>query len=342
MPLGEVRIGKGTQLEVDPVDYDGSTVVHARFGKSAAGRPVSLQRRAGDLWQEVGTGRADDAGRVELLAPSADTYRAVVTGATDADAVATPSVSAGDQWRLKLDDDFDGDSLKGTDWDKRNEANYTAGGRACSAAYFSNVDVKGGSVRLKMSEETKAANRRKARAAGCTKGEFYRNAMISTEGRYTIRSGIMAARVKFPVGQGLHASVWLQSYDRSEIDMIESYGYGKGVTSVMHLDGKQYPKGDKAWVASSRTADRAWWDDFHVVSVEWDSDGVTVRLDGSVVQRIKTAPARTDYFLVISLLSSDWELTRLRKPSGDAPGLKPEPLPAVMEVDWVRTWQRRS
>ena len=340
-PLGDVPVGEGTRLQVEPVDYDGTAVVVARFGKAAAGRPVSLQRRVGESWQEVAVASAGKAGRVEFLAPPGGTYRAVAAGESEATAVATPSASADDQWRAGLADDFAGDSLKGTDWDKRNEANYNAGGRSCSAAFFSNVTVADDLVQLRMTKETRVANQRKARAAGCTKGEYYRNAMISTEGRYTIRSGMLAARVKFPVGQGMHGSIWLQSYAHSEIDMIESYGYGKGVTSVMHRGGKQYPGKDKAWVAAARTSDRAWWDEFHVVSARWGSDGVEVRLDGEVVQRITTAPAKTDYFLVLSLLSSDWELGRLRKPSGDAPGLEPVPLPAVMEVDWVRTWEPR-
>lgn len=341
-PLGKVATGKDAALLVQPVDYDGVRIVNASLGSGVAGRPVSLQRKAEAGWQEVAAGTANDAGRVEFRIDFAKgTYRAVAAADSGEEAVATPEASADKQWRARLADDFDGTSLKGTDWDGRNEANYTAGGRACSAAYLSNVKVSDGSVRLRMTEETKAANQRKARAAGCTKDEYYRNAMISTEGRYTIRSGILAARVKFPVGQGMHGSIWLQSYRRSEVDMVESYGYGKGLTSVMHLDGEQHPGSDDAWVLEDSTDERSWWDDYHVVSAQWDANGVVVRVDGAVVQRIRTAPAKTDYFLVVSLLSSDWELGRLRKPVEGAPGVKREKLPAVLEIDWIRTWQPR-
>jgi hypothetical protein len=40
--------------------------------------------------------------------------------------------------------------------------------------------------------------------------------------------------------------------------------------------------------------------------------------------------SRRPQFLILSLLSSDWELPQLDRTS----------LPADMKVDWVRVWQR--
>ena len=37
----------------------------------------------------------------------------------------------------------------------------------------------------------------------------------------------------------MHGAVWLQSYDKSEIDMIESYGYGVIVTDGIDDSGYQ-------------------------------------------------------------------------------------------------------
>lgn len=42
------------------------------------------------------------------------------------------------------------------------------------------------------------------------------------KGLYSIKSGVPGGRVKFAEGQGMHGSVWLQSGNHSEIDMIES------------------------------------------------------------------------------------------------------------------------
>lgn len=343
-PLGEVDLDPKARLAIVPVNYDGVRVVTATFGKAAKGRQVSLQHETEEGWQELANGVVGDDAAVEFKVPFAsDTYRAVVAAAADEPAVATPSAASKDQWRAGLSDDFDGGSLKGTDWGPRNEGSYLAGGRACSAPWIDNVEFADSAVRLKVTEETKASRQRAARRAGCTKGEYYRNAMISTESRYTLRSGYLAARVKFPFGQGMHGSVWLQSYHRSEVDMVESYGFGRGMTSVIHLDGKQLPGSEDAWIRFEPLADPAWWDDYHVYSAEWGKDGIVVRIDGEVVQRIDKAPANVDYFVVISLLGSDWELKRLRAPYQGVPGVEvePQPLPGVMEVDWVKTWTRR-
>lgn len=341
-PLGEVDLDPKARLDIVPVDYDGLRVVNAVFGKAAKGRPVSLQHQTEEGWQELASGVVGDDAAVEFQVPFAsDTYRAVVAAAGDDPAVATASAASKDQWRSGLSDDFDGDSLDGTDWGPRNEGSYLAGGRSCSAPYFANVEMSDGVVRLKVTEETKATRQRAARRAGCTKGEYYRNAMISTQSRYTLRSGYLAARVKFPFGQGMHGSVWLQSSHHSEVDMVESYGFGQGLTSVIHRNGKQAPGKKDAWILKDRVVDPTWWDDYHVFSAEWGKNGVTVRVDGDVVQRIAKAPANVDHFLVLSLLSSDWELKRFRTPAQRAPGVEPQPLPGVMEVDWVRTWTRR-
>ncbi|MCW5951346.1 MAG: glycoside hydrolase family 16 protein [Propionibacteriaceae bacterium] len=341
-PLGEVDLDPKAQILIVPVDYDGQRVIRASFGKAAKGRPASLQHLTDAGWQELANGVVGDDADLEFMVPYAtDTYRAVVAAVDGKPALASPSAAAKDQWRRELSDDFDGDSLDGTDWGPRNEGSYRAGGRSCSAPYSSNVEVADGVLRLKMTKETKASRQRAARAAGCTAGEYYRNAMISTESRYTLRSGYLAARVKFSFGQGMHGSVWLQSYQRSEIDMVESYGFGWGMTSVIHLDGQQIPGKTEAWIMADRLTDPAWWEDYHVYSAEWGKQGVVVRVDGEIVQRITTAPAKADYFLVVSLLSSDWELKRLRDPVQKAPGVEPQPLPGVMEIDWIRTWSPR-
>ena len=69
---------------------------------------------------------------------------------------------------------------------------------------------------------------------------------------------------------------------------------------------------------------------YHVFSVEWSPEGYVFRIDGDTTYRTDKAVSARTQFLILSLLSSDWEL----------PELDRSLLPATMSVDWVRVWQR--
>lgn len=361
-PTGRVPVVGGAELEVVPVDYEGLTAVRAGFGGAhrAALRPVALQRQTGSGWKEVARTTMNGAGTAEFLAPGGSgTFRAVAlpTGNVRA-TVATPSAKAADQWNRVLNSGFDGSSLPAP-WAHRLTDVYDAGGRWCSAPRKANVDVGKGTVTLTMSRASKAtaarvsANTKRKQAdagqktVGCPDGVFD-NAMVSTQDRFSITSGVVAARVKFPEEVGAHASVWLQSVEGQELDMVETYGRGRGITSMVHVRGKRYPAdGKKAYVGTDVEPDPQWWKAWHTVSVEWDRSGVRFRLDGRLTQEQKIALGPANYFLVVSLLSSDWETSRLTQPSARAESgvdpatmRKPE-LPFSMEVDWVRAWRTR-
>ena len=362
VPTGDVPVGAGATLEVAPVDYGGKTLVRAGFADThrVSRRPVALQRRVGSSWQEVAVTPMGKAGDAEfMVAGSGGSYRAVALAAAGAaKAVATPTRKAGDQWARVLDSGFDGTSLK-KPWDFRLTDVYDAGGRWCSAPRKRNVAVKKGTVTLTMSKASKAVSTRVAASArakqsragekvvGCPEGVFD-NAMVSTQGRFTVPSGIVAARVKFPREPGAHASVWLQSDAGQELDMIETFGHGRGVTNVIHVRGTKMPAdGKQAYVAPKLVADPAWWDAWHTVSVEWDRSRVRFRLDGRLTRELKVNLAPANYFLVISLLSSDWETYRLAKPDArpgsgvDVADVAKPRLPFSMQVDWVRAWRPR-
>ena len=262
-----------------------------------------------------------------------------------------------DRWGLVLDTDFDGSSMPDL-WDYRLTGSYGAGGRWCASPIEDNVAFGDGVARLKLSEASEKqaakvsaeAKRKQTNAGdkpvGCPEGVFG-NAMISTQDQFSVDTGLVAARVKFPVEQGAHAGVWLQSGAQQEIDIIETYGWGQGLTNVVHVRGKKNPpEGRDSWVVPEVVADRAWWDAWHTVEVEWTHSKITFRLDGEVTRELKQKTGPADYFVVISLLSSDWETSRLTTPKArngsgvDADQLEPAEIPFGMEVDWVRVWVR--
>lgn len=301
---------------------------------------------------------------VATTAPSPAESTPPVTPSASAEPTPTPTPEPSwqdpdpEKWKLVLDTDFDGSKLP-KKWEYRLTDVYDAGGRWCSAPVKKNVEFNDGVARLAMSKAgkkvtarvTAAAKQKQGKAGekrvGCPEG-VYDNAMISTQDRFSIDTGMVAARVKFPVGQGAHAGVWLQSYQNQELDIIETYGLGRGVTNVVHIKGKKKPAaGSDAYVAAETVADPAWWDAWHVVSLEWTRSKIVFRLDGEVTRELKQKSSAADYFIVLSLLSSDWETYRLTEPgvregSGVDPALlQPAALPFGMEVDWVRAWERR-
>lgn len=334
-----VAVDGGAKLAISPVDYDGKMVVTAQFSEPAAGSQVKLQRREGTGWADVGTAKQDADGAAELTAPTAEgEYRAVA--GEGADAVATLTSSAAQQWQQALSSDFTEADLPAP-WKYSISGSYAAGGRQCSAPYPSNVKLGNGKAVLSMTKETEPDYIAAAKAAGCKKGEYYRNGMLTTEGQFSIRQGSLAARVKLGKEQGMHGSVFLLSSKMQEIDMIESYGYGWGLTSVIHVDGKRKPvKNSDTYVLNKQVKDRAWWDQYHVFSAEWDRDDVVFRVDGVETRRLHDASLDEEYFVFVSLLSSDWELKRLNDPLTNAEGVRPTKLPGSMSVDWVKAWTR--
>ncbi len=196
----------------------------------------------------------------------------------------------------------------------------------------------------------KAKSARAALTPGCPTGA-YGNAMITTQGSAeTVSAGTVVARVKFVEGQGAHAGIWLQAPNRQEIDIIEAYGYGRGVTNVIHrLNGSTLvkdPKVDKsAYVAVGTVKSKSWWSKWHTVSVSFDTSTITFHLDGVKTRQLKGMTA-ADYSLMVSLLSSDWETYRVKKPDV-RPGSgvkkstvkKQKSLPS-MSVDWIRVWKK--
>jgi hypothetical protein len=212
---------------------------------------------------------------------------------------------------------------------------------------------------IKAAKKLKGTTKKKALAAanamkvnGCPDGVFA-NAMVSTRSSFRQAEGMVAAKVKFPKDQGIHGSVWLQTSGGSrlkahgaEIDMIESYGYGKGITSILQVDEKGSGRLEQVggYVLKDKTNDPKWWDKYHIYSVEWTHSEFVFRVDGVETSRIaKKAVKGDEYFLVISLLSSDWETRLLTKPATSAktPGVKKANLrKAKMQVDWIQAWDR--
>jgi hypothetical protein len=320
------------------VDGEGSFPVEAVLRPKRPGAPVTIQARTADGWTTVARGAQDAAGRFGVnLAPSrvprGTELRVVARPVSDLPRVRSSAARvtpAREVWR----DDFDGDRLDPGKW--RTRIQRPSGRRLCSTPAADRVSVRDGHAVLSI-------KRVGAATSACPEGVFT-NAMIGTSVTdfpgFTATYGVFAARVKFQSGRGQHGSFWLQSLPESsetgaEIDVAEYFGDGRadgGLSNFVHhtsADGKLTSAGgirpgSKGVLGPGVTPADSW----HVYSLEWSPSGYVFRLDGVPTLRTsKPYVARTPEFMVLSLLTSDWELPALTSTT------------PVMKVDWVRAWQ---
>ena len=120
----------------------------------------------------------------------------------------------------------------------------------------------------------------------------------------------------------------------AEIDVVEYFGDGRKDGGLAHFlyresDGQQY--GKVVPEATERLKrDDDWWKSYHVFSVEWTGKHYVFRVDGVETYRTTGAVSQEEEYLILSLLSSDWELSKLNL----------ETTPKQMQVDWVRVWKK--
>ena len=323
------------------------------------GRPVIIQRRLpGGSWSNVASGRQNGAGQFRFTGPAKlsllwYSYRGVAKRYNGLPAFTTAATDAS-TWSMKFEDEFAGEQLSDK-WRVRAEGEYAPqSNRACSASYSDAVSVGGGRVALWVKHD----RQRQTALGRCDRyykrdslsAQWFRNGHISSGRHFSFKYGVAAARVKFDRNVGAHGAFWLQStvqdrngigpfQDGAEIDTVEYFGkdFKQGdVYSFIHYRdsaGKHHKVPEMQPITAARQAlkrDDDWFKRYHVFSVEWSSTGYLFRVDGIPTLRINQGVSGVNEFLILSMLTSDWELPRLNVST----------LPNAMEVDWVRVWQR--
>ena len=326
-------VGEDTEAATD-ADW----VVEARIDDVEAGTPVALLARDGtEAWRTVDETETDDTGEVALTT-SATGAMHVVVGSGD-DAVGA-EVSTDDAPEATFTDDFDKNSVdvEGGNWFTRDQG--YVGVRTCSRADASEAKVLDGVLRLSVSDDPE---RDQCRLRGLRKQfDFRLNGHVGTEGVQSFTYGFAAARLRAQVARGQHAAFWMQAeggqteggpeVGGAEIDVMEYFGDDHpegGLTSFTYWldeDGKQRTNG--GWVRDLDQYGDDWATQFHVFSVEWTPDEYVFRIDGQVTHRLEGPTSGRPEFLILSLLSSDYELARF---NGE--------LPEHADVDWARVWE---
>lgn len=164
---------------------------------------------------------------------------------------------------------------------------------------------------------------------------------VNEEQRFAFTYGVAEARIRFHSYHGSHAAFWLQTTEgyvdgQAEIDVAEYFGAHdptrtRGTTLFDNVYWHQ-PGEDDRTIERARlevsSLDHNRWDTWHVYRVRWTPSRYVFEVDGRQVGTIREGLSGRPKFLVLSMLTSDYE---------EADMHHGHPLPA-MAVDYVRVW----
>jgi beta-glucanase (GH16 family) len=172
----------------------------------------------------------------------------------------------------------------------------------------------------------------------------YTSARLQMLHKFEFEYGLVEARIKVPVGQGLLPAFWMLGNGANypggwpasgEIDTMEVRGSQPYVVNGTIHGPWSSARHGMGGSLRSRTSLAS---GFHVYGVEWTPDRISFMLDGSVYETITPAdlpkgaawPFGHPFFLLLDLaVGGRW--AGLPSPT--------TPFPAKMIVDWVRVWQ---
>ena len=330
--------GKGITAEVLPQiaapgedaekSDDAEYVVDATIEGAKAGQAVELQVADGDDWSVEDSAETDEDGRVALTTGAAEEFRVVSDGSEPVGI----HLSTDDVAEAIFTDEFD--TFNKEAWATRDQG--YAGVRLCSRADDSAMKVEDGVLRLSVIDDPKRETCR-------VKGKKYNYRLNGHIGSgFSFRYGHAAARIKFQEMRGQHGSFWLQGFGAkptgpakvtgAEIDVIEYFGDDHpdgGLTSFVYWHPTAKGKTAGGWLPDPSQFGDDWSSKYHVFSVEWTPKKYVFRIDGQVTNTITEGVSGQNEFLILSLLSSDYELQHL---DGE------DKLPQEMDVDWVKVW----
>lgn len=179
-------------------------------------------------------------------------------------------------------------------------------------------------------------------------GKIYSGRVYAHEGEGW-KYGIIEARIKLPKGKGTWPAFWMMPCNNDynanpwpkcgEIDIMEEVGVDANQTSSsLHTQAYNHTKNTQKTAA--RYTDGA-EDGFHVYRLEWTEDYIKTYVDGNLLLsfdndkkgNVDTWPYDKPFYVILNLAwGGDW---------GGYKGVDESALPATMEVDYVRVFQKK-
>lgn len=346
---------QGRIAALPPVAQQGATpaapaegpIVSAGFEPARPGRTVQLQRQQGGDWKTVANAPQDRSGHAVFAAEAGRTYRAVAVAAGGAPASVTGTVTAR-AWSPVFEDTFSGATLDPAVWsDQTQSYSYDTGIRTCARQDASVRRNTGSTLELGIGLDPTRAGQTCRYTAATGEGEspFLLNTQLATNKAFKFRHGYAAARIRFAGPQGAHSCFWIlpeggrvpgDPSRGAEVDVAEFFGEGGprdavgGFVHTLDSAGNNEKIGELFRSTSQmKPAGDSWSTSYHVFSLEWTPQEYVFRIDGREFWRTREKISQVDQYLVLSMLTSNYELRHLT----------PETLAATTSVDWVRVWR---
>ena len=172
-------------------------------------------------------------------------------------------------------------------------------------------------------------------------GQHYSSARLVTQGHAQWTYGFFDVRAKLPCGVGQWPAIWLlgtgQWPNTGEIDTMEEVGFQPttiyGTLHSVHTETDKVHEGGSLDVADLCKT-------FHDYQTDWRPDGITFLVDGKPYYHLdrpaganaQTWPFDGPEYLILNLaIGGDW---------GGQKGIDDTTLPARMEVEYVRVYQK--
>ncbi|MDZ5660709.1 glycoside hydrolase family 16 protein [Nocardioides sp. S-58] len=348
---------RGTLASLPPIVQPGASAAApqdtgsliATFAPAHPGGRVTLERKTSRGWKVEATA-VEDAWGSAAFSPRRGTYRARTTSSGRTWTTGTVTT---DRWTPEFEDTFSGASLDSSVWnDQRREHESVYAPRTCARVDAAARRVQGGVLHLGVADDPARAGMPCQYTSNGVAGtsRYLLNSQVATEYTRSFRHGIVAARIKPQRAKGMHSGFWLLPSGTTyvdgapalgtEIDVMEFFGEnGRGTEAIgshvhyYEANWKKVSLGD--YFPSTRRSlgkGRSWWDEFHVFSVEWTDREYVFRVDGREYYREAKAVSQVPQYLVLSNLTSDYELDELTA----------DELGDTAQVDWVRVFDATS
>ena len=174
-------------------------------------------------------------------------------------------------------------------------------------------------------------------------GSDIKSARIYAKRNQGWKYGYFEASIKLPEGKGTWPAFWMMPVNfktwpgDGEIDIMESVGYDPNVVvSTIHCN--KYNNGGTA-IESARTTVSTAYSEFHKYACEWTAEKMDFYVDGKKLLSYKNDGTGTDawpfnapFYVILNLAwGGAW---------GGLQGVDESCLPAAMEVDYVRVFQK--
>jgi beta-glucanase (GH16 family) len=328
-----------------PTTSSSKTQALAVFRHTSTGRTIALQRADGAGWRTVGRARQHRSRSTTFTLPdTTGRYRAVVLSRSGAVSATTNTVR-GRAFTTLFQDEFAGTRVDTSKWSDQPTL-APAYMRMCSTLSRRVRTVGDGVLSLGVAPDPTRADRPCTWELNGRSGShpYMWNTQLYTGGKFDFTYGYAAARIKMHLDKGMHASFWLQPSDwytpgqpakGTEIDVVEFFGRTSRDSTIgtfvhwydtaneHHKLGGLFPHAN-----TLKSAAETWSSAYHVFSVEWTKDAYVFRVDGREFFRETQVVSRAPEYLLLSMLTSDYELEKLT----------PATMRQRAKVDWVRVW----